>query len=347
MRKETLIAWVVPRYHTNQIAWIEELMKHGVKVNMIVERLGFTEDYSIIKPNLRYHGSGNHLRKLLITVSYYRRILGQVDSVLVRDINRYSNISIFLYAYIFTNRRIFIYSQTPCYQRNTLQRILFYSILFLRFNTFWITPVLGDPTKFNKRHFRFLFVPFLSNAIQKPRRTNADLIERVNFLCVSKFVKRKNLHYLLELALKLKEVRNISISIVGEVSTSDQEIHYKEFSQDVIAKGLENVISCYVNVKHSEIHRFYDDADIFVLCSRDEPASYSVIEARARNIPVICSDTNGTKDYIDSEYIFETGDISSFIWKCQNLLKRSNYEDYVFPDIEHCSDFNQFVDLCK
>ena len=48
--------------------------------------------------------------------------------------------------------------------------------------------------------------------------------------------------------------------------------------------------------------QFYKKADIFILPSTQEPASISVLEAGSYGLPVILSDTSGTRCYFKNNF---------------------------------------------
>ena len=82
---------------------------------------------------------------------------------------------------------------------------------------------------------------------------------------------------------------------------------------------------------YKKIRETYKNYDLFILPAYNEPAAYSPVEAMANGLPVICSDQNGTKCYIENgknSYIFKAknkDDLKEKIIKCifetENLQK--------------------------
>lgn len=67
-----------------------------------------------------------------------------------------------------------------------------------------------------------------------------------------------------------------------------------------------------LNLRHPEVMERLSGQDVFVLPSRNEPFSVAVPEAMSRGLPVICSDTNG------SRVCFEDG-ISGFVFPTDSV----------------------------
>lgn len=67
-----------------------------------------------------------------------------------------------------------------------------------------------------------------------------------------------------------------------------------------------------LNLRHPEVMERLSGQDVFVLASRNEPFSVAVPEAMSRGLPVICSDTNG------SRVCFEDG-ISGFVFPTDSV----------------------------
>ena len=50
--RRSVILFIAPRYHTNQVGIVRALLKYGHDVHFHVRTKGFTEDYSLIEPTL-------------------------------------------------------------------------------------------------------------------------------------------------------------------------------------------------------------------------------------------------------------------------------------------------------
>lgn len=136
----------------------------------------------------------------------------------------------------------------------------------------------------------------------------------VHFLSIGKFQKRKEHLLLLRALNQLNQNYQFKLTIIGEVSTYDHKISYYEVLDFIKEKNMNDIVDVMVNIPHDEIGFYYEKSDIFVLPAYNEPASISVLEAISYGVPVICSDTNGTKSYLTDFFdcrIFKSKDQAS------------------------------------
>jgi glycosyltransferase involved in cell wall biosynthesis len=142
---------------------------------------------------------------------------------------------------------------------------------------------------------------------------------KINILSIGKYVKRKDHLTLLKAVNKLKDKYDLSVTLLGE---RVDEAVLKELEDYVADNDLRGIVSIESDLDHKDIVDKYRAHDIFVLPSYDEPAAYSPVEAMAAKLPVICSDTNGTKCYVKKEengYIFKSRDYKDLAKKLSNL----------------------------
>ncbi|GEM47592.1 hypothetical protein DC3_32270 [Deinococcus cellulosilyticus NBRC 106333 = KACC 11606] len=120
-------------------------------------------------------------------------------------------------------------------------------------------------------------------------------------LCVGKFEQRKNHHLLLQAISGLKEQYAFHVKLVGEVSSKEHEQYMQSICRMIDQLGLQKHVSVLTNIPFVKMHELYEEADLFVLPSANESASVSQLEAMAFGCPVICSDDNGTRFYVEPE----------------------------------------------
>lgn len=128
--------------------------------------------------------------------------------------------------------------------------------------------------------------------------------DTLRVLCVSRLVERKGIQYLIEGVAEL----DVELTVVGE---GEQE---SELKQLVAAEEIEERVTFAGYVPHDEIHEYYEAADIFVLPSKNEGMSNTVLEAMAAGLPVITTDTGGTAELIgDNGSIVPMEDVNSLV----------------------------------
>ncbi len=102
-------------------------------------------------------------------------------------------------------------------------------------------------------------------------------------LFLGRLIPVKGITYLID---AMENLRDINLKIIG---WGDLEQEYKEYAK---SKGLTNV-EFLGSVFHKEKLPYLSAADAFILPSSKEGASVSVMEAMARNLPIITTDTGG------------------------------------------------------
>ncbi len=220
-----------------------------------------------------------------------------------------------------------IQEQHPQYKKetNTIKNFLdrVYNIVFNK-PLVRVTPIKGDTSK--KTTSNVYYVPFPIDAeVYRPFEKKSYFMDnRVNIISVGKFtLKRKNQIDLLAAFNDLSINYDINLTLVGHLD-DESDKNYKNIVSYINNHGLEDRVEIKTNLDHTELQQMYSDFDLFVLPSRDEPAAVSPVEAMAAGLPVICSDTNGTKEYIihgKTGYIFNTGNRRDLTEKMETMIK--------------------------
>ena len=107
--------------------------------------------------------------------------------------------------------------------------------------------------------------------------------KKLKILCVSRLIQRKGIEYLINAVKNL----DVELTIIGK---GTQESYLKS----IASKNIEFL----GYIPHENIEKYYQDADIFVLPSLNEGMSNTVLEAMASGLPIITTDTGGTKELI-------------------------------------------------
>ena len=139
------ILFVTPRFHTNQIGWIDKLSLEGHKVSVYVLNKAIIEDHSLVNPFLLYlstlsrviiklfgPGGANLYRGFPPIESIYRKMKSEkADFIIVRDAFRWMSFLIIVIARI-QRINIVVYSQTQVNEKKTFIKLILYRfVLYL------------------------------------------------------------------------------------------------------------------------------------------------------------------------------------------------------------------------
>ncbi len=328
------IAFLAPRFHTNQISITKYLLKNKNKVSFYVTRMSQIEDHSMVKPSVIDLNFFFKIIKFLINSKNplfdYRYGLPSIsqllsfrsskfDLLIIRDPVNLMGLSVFLFCKLI-GLKIILYVQRDIYKNNSFSiKEIIEKILIKLFKTKCISPCLGNLSKKIKYVNKITYLPFclpVTNYKKKWFHNN-----KINILTVGKFIFRKK-HLLLIRALnKVKVKNNFKLTIIGECSNRENLSYLNKVRKQVKMSNLE--IDILKNVKPKILNNIYKKQDLFVLPSVNEPASISNLEAMSHSLPVITTDTNKTSCYTQdgvNGYIVKSNDINDLINKLELLI---------------------------
>lgn len=117
--------------------------------------------------------------------------------------------------------------------------------------------------------------------------------DSLHLLCVARLIERKGIRHLIEGVADL----DVQLTIVGE---GEKEAELRALAASL---GVDDQVTFVGHVPHAKIHEYYEAADVFVLPSNNEGMSNTVLEAMAAGVPIVVTDTGGTKELVDGNGI--------------------------------------------
>jgi glycosyltransferase involved in cell wall biosynthesis len=138
-------------------------------------------------------------------------------------------------------------------------------------------------------------------------------------ICVSRITQRKGIKFLIEAVAKLSEkYPNVSLKIIGE---GDEKKNLENF---VMENKMEKFVKFLGLMPHNQLPKEYSNANVFVLPSLNEGMSNTMLEALASGLPIIATDTGGTKELLndgENGFIIKMKNSADIVEKIEELLK--------------------------
>ncbi|WP_282018057.1 glycosyltransferase family 4 protein [Salegentibacter mishustinae] len=311
------ILFIAPRFHPNQIDLVRKLKEENHEVFFLVLNFGPSEDHRLLKPqaipvlksigkfNIEPLNNSMNYFKVLPHPSEYFRILKNIkpDVVILRGGMR-SFYSKLLLGYSFRkNLKIICYTQMPQYlgKKDLRKKLLnLFETGVSQFKTY-------TPVKYNAKEGAFKklnnldYIPFFVYPNTKEIKEISEN-EKMHFLCIGKYEERKNLKLFIQIAKALKSAKfDFKITIIGGAD-SEKRLKYHDYLSSLINEfDLSQEIILLKNVLKKNMFKYFEAAHVFILPSRNEPASISQLEAMSYGLPIICSIDNGTAHYVKNE----------------------------------------------
>ena len=330
---------ILPRFHTNYVGAIKALKNQGYNIKLLVYNFGFTENYSDIKPiylkeniitkfiNVFFNSKLNEF--YLPNISIFKRLIKNYnpDVIIIRPYNKLFSLYLICLR-LFYNFQLIFYNQT---NNKNLDKFNF-SLKFIQF--FFINKIFNikiySPiiTKIKKLYFKKIyFLPFVSKISLKIKKNNS---KTNTFLMIGKFVKKKNYEMFLKSLKNLDKRFKIKATLVGEVSTIEQEKEYMRIKNLIEKYDLKKKIQILKNIDHKNISNYYKRNDFLVLPTSGDLAPITVVEALGYGCMVLCSTSCGTKNYIRkglNGFIFDDNNQKSLDKFMIKLIKnKKNYK---------------------
>lgn len=187
---------------------------------------------------------------------------------------------------------------------------------------------------------------------------NVDQNKR-NIFYFGRVSEEKGINRILEIAKLLKNNKDFKFYCVGEISRGGgRKDYFDKLDDEIRINSLDNIE--FLNfIAPQKIHLAYQLADMIIVPSKfEEPFCMVTIEAMASNIPTICANKGGMKEYLENgknSIVIDDYDRFSKIasekiieyFECSNLNLLKNAKDMVkkrFDWIEiACKVKNEYV----
>ena len=295
--------FTAPRYHTNQHFAVKALLDAGHEASFLALKRGQSEVYDALHPTVLRRMSPFWLWQSMRTV--------KPDAVIVRNpSSTYGLVSVIVATML--GAVVIFYSQTPLHRQLNMWKRVIRTVPAWVVRAKWITPVLGSPDRYPAALNALRYVPFVMEPQTAPDQKQWFRGNATNILCIGKYQRRKNHRLFLQAFARLAGRHSVRATIVGECTTTEHQRELSELKNYQQHLGLIGNICFKKNLPFKDVQDEYWRHDLFVLASRDEPAAVSNLEAMAHSLPVICSNSNGTKCYTrpgENGFIFRTDDV--------------------------------------
>jgi glycosyltransferase involved in cell wall biosynthesis len=334
---------VTKRFHTNLYYTVKALQEAGHAVSLLVWGVGQSENHDIIEPfvigysawSLALNKKIDKIKNAKIRDFFKRKIpfINLEEMIDFKKLKRklaeekpdvifvraYPNITFFLMIILSVRacKNVFLMAQTAEHYGETIAKKIYLFVLKKILHVKGLITPLKNSLSL-KDDF-FVYLPFVieTHGFHKECFKN----DKINIISVGKFVRRKDHLALLEAVNAIKNKDDYTVTLLGERVEEEVLVRINEY---IAANYLEDIVKIKFDLPHQEVLFGYKNYDLYVLPSYNEPAAYSPLEAMAAKLPVIVSDTCGTKCYIkegENGYVFTSHDFFDLQEKIEKIAK--------------------------
>lgn len=333
--KNLNILYVAPRYHTNQVPIMRGWHENNCRVMFMAEYEGvsevhdYVEFYSLKQSVLskiiskfierKYSSSEAEWKKVKLFIPNVRDTVNTIkkfnpDLVILRD-RHLTNMLIYYICRMLKINKCILYVQEPiCGNMQTeslfkryIKKLLFPSVVF--------SPVLyfGKVREVSNASHMW-FVPLVAEKGDKTFKIRDNYFSNgtIHFLDVGKYREYKNHFFLVDVFEKIKsQIKGVDIklTIIGQLSNSDEEEYYTRLKDYIKEKALEDVIETRKNIPFREMKDLYTKQDVLLLPSTYESAGMVILEAMENGLCVVASIYCGLSSYLEEYQCGYTFDI--------------------------------------
>ena len=369
------ILFIAPRFHTNQYPTSKELINMGHEVVYLVQDVGVTEDYKFLTP-IRMKPSAI-IGKLIKTYVYkkydrptaeskmvnhfvpsYRGMKKHLediapDLVILRDRNP-STIIATKACKKLGIKNVVLYNQSSLYsfkseKQGFIKRWIFTHCPQIRYtiskiNNYKDLTERKDDLYIKEHDY---FVPYVAPFNPDAQGRSYFKDGKLNIIDMGKFRPYKNHYLFIDAVALLRErgkLKDINFTILGQAKFDAELKYFDEVGEYVKKRGLDDVITLRKNIPYKEMGNMYLQQDVFVLCSHNELASISILEAMCNGVVPISTSWNGPAFYIkenETGMIFETENAADLADKFEYL---SEHRERI-PEMGSCA-YQYIQDNC-
>lgn len=322
------------RYHTNLFNWFRGFQQNGHEVSLLVYKPDEVNEPDLPKStylppsrwsvqkmekNPRKRGDGvdsfspYYYPSFRTLYQYFKR--EKPELVVIRPVFSRFGYMVLLMALCFRSRIVF-HSRIRIHRYYSKPKLLVFKTILGLLNAYWMSPCKGDSEKYPLASRRLIYFPFLIEPQVKERSYFKD--GKVNILCVAKYFTSKNPKMMLEVFLRLREkFEDIRLTICGTGDPYGE--YFLDMTEIVKNSKFGNDIELLINQPLSQMSALYASHDIFVLPTRHDPASFTVLEAIAHGLVAITTTVDGANGYIEkgrNGFVFEPSNNSNL----ENLM---------------------------
>ncbi len=152
--------------------------------------------------------------------------------------------------------------------------------------------------KYNKQ------TTFIPNGFKIEEDRHEDILDKFHiksgkyFLCVSRLIRHKGIHYLIGAYKKLK-TQDYQMVVVGDTFYND------DYKQELLELSSDDENIIFTGTQNGKnLDELFTNAYAYILPSEDEGLSISLLEAMAHEIPTIVSNIEANQYFIDKDLIY-------------------------------------------
>lgn len=317
------VLFLVTRFHTNLIPWVEALLQEGCPVRMLCKKKGATEDYSTITPEIIEPENFDAEKAQSVVDSFCP------DLVILNDKSECFK----ALAKIAERQgaKAVLYEQRDYYRKpgprgvmkdlKRISRRVRGGLPLLA-----ITPSVGDPNGAQRHFAKHFHVPMRPRIELKEREYIKAGAPRI--ICVGKVAHQVKRHvWVIDALEELQFDCELLIVGAGDDRMENPDKRDPGYYDEVHRRAQANTVSGGVRIledlSHDEVMNLYSDCDIMVLPSEREAFGISPVEAMASGCAVVATDASGSTGYITHGYDglhFAAGEYDDLLLQLRRLL---------------------------